>query len=115
MPQPVGGRGASKPKAATPRERAVAPVSTPTSTVEPALAPAPEPVATTTTVTEAPDRTGRADRARPGQRFHVVQPGESLWSIATDLLPATATTGEVARESAAAVDAQPGSDRYGEP
>jgi len=34
----------------------------------------------------------------PGDRFHVVLPGESLWSIATDVLGDRATVARVARE-----------------
>jgi len=36
--------------------------------------------------------------ARPGDRSHRVEPGESLWTIATDLLDHDATTTQVARE-----------------
>jgi hypothetical protein len=36
--------------------------------------------------------------ARPGARSHVVAPGESLWSIATDFLEAGASSGEISRE-----------------
>ncbi len=39
---------------------------------------------------------GRA--AKPGDRTHTVQPGESLWAIATDLLGGDATRARVARE-----------------
>jgi nucleoid-associated protein YgaU len=37
-------------------------------------------------------------RARPGDRAHSVLAGESLWSIATDVLGAGATPAQVARE-----------------
>ena len=37
-------------------------------------------------------------RAAPGDRFHVALPGESLWSIAADLLGDRATVARVARE-----------------
>jgi hypothetical protein len=38
------------------------------------------------------------DRADPNDRFHVVGPGESLWSIARDLLGREASTARIARE-----------------
>ena len=38
------------------------------------------------------------DRADPSDRFHVVLPGESLWSIARDLLGRDASTARIARE-----------------
>jgi len=38
------------------------------------------------------------DHAKPGDQAHTVQQGESLWSIATDLLGHDATTARVARE-----------------
>ena len=47
---------------------------------------------------EAGSATARGDRAKPGDRTHVVRPGESLWTIAADLLPSDATTAQVARE-----------------
>lgn len=36
--------------------------------------------------------------AKSGDRTHVVLPGESLWTIASDLLGSDATTAQVARE-----------------
>jgi Tfp pilus assembly protein FimV len=39
-----------------------------------------------------------ARRAKPGERVHVVMAGESLWSIASDLLGPRATVAKVARE-----------------
>jgi hypothetical protein len=38
------------------------------------------------------------EHAKPGDRMHTVLPGESLWTIATDLLGREATTAKVARE-----------------
>jgi len=35
--------------------------------------------------------------ARPGARTHLVAPGESLWSIASDLLGADASSEEIGR------------------
>jgi len=40
----------------------------------------------------------RQDGARRGDRFHVVRPGESLWSIARDLIGNEASVAAVARE-----------------
>lgn len=40
----------------------------------------------------------RTASAKPGDRFHVVLPGESLWSIARALLGSDASTASVARE-----------------
>lgn len=37
-------------------------------------------------------------RARPGDRTHTVQPGESLWAIARDMLGGHPTRAQVARE-----------------
>jgi nucleoid-associated protein YgaU len=36
--------------------------------------------------------------AKPGDRTHRVQPGESLWAIAADLLGTSATPARIARE-----------------
>jgi hypothetical protein len=41
---------------------------------------------------------GARDQARPGDRYHVVRAGESLWSIASDLLGEQATVARIARE-----------------
>jgi hypothetical protein len=52
-------------------------------------------------VQDAPAPTARAqieNGTRRGERFHVVQPGESLWSIARDLLGRDASAAAVARE-----------------
>jgi nucleoid-associated protein YgaU len=65
--------------------------STPTTTsaaVHPTTAPAP-----TVVVAGA-----AAGRAKPGDRFHVVRRGESLWSIAADVLGENATVARIARE-----------------
>jgi outer membrane biosynthesis protein TonB len=75
-----------------------APAAAPVQTTESAPAP-PAPVAE-----PAPSSTVRVvalssgSRAVPGDRFHVVRPGESLWSIAADLLGDRATVARVARE-----------------
>jgi Tfp pilus assembly protein FimV len=47
---------------------------------------------------EASTSTGRAGHLPPNARFHVVQPGESLWSIAKKLLGPNATATQIARE-----------------
>jgi hypothetical protein len=54
-------------------------------------APAVEPVAAGTTASDKP--------ARPGQRSYRVQPGDSLWTIASDLLGTRAADTEVVAES----------------
>jgi hypothetical protein len=53
---------------------------------------------TQTTVVPTADTAARGDRAKPGDRTHVVLVGESLWAIASDLLGPEATPAEVARE-----------------
>jgi hypothetical protein len=53
---------------------------------------------TSTTVVAAAVTAVRGDRAKPGDRTHVVLAGESLWAIASDLLGSEATPAEVARE-----------------
>jgi hypothetical protein len=84
----------------------------PSPTVPSDSAPEPEPVivasepseATTVHVVQEPSTStpttvaagGRA--ARPGDRFHVVLAGESLWSIANDVLGAEASVANIARE-----------------
>jgi hypothetical protein len=82
--------------------RAVAP---PSSEVTPSTAPlpaeTPTPAAPPVEVPE-PASVPPADPAEPGalagHRIHVVQPGESLWSIATALLPPGAANIEIAAE-----------------
>ena len=78
----------------------------------PAPAPAPEPVAiateprvaTTVYVSTQESSSPRADSAaggraaRPGDRSHVVRPGESLWLIARDVLGDGASVAKIARE-----------------
>jgi nucleoid-associated protein YgaU len=41
---------------------------------------------------------GDRDAAARGDRTHVARPGESLWSIARDVLGGTASTADIARE-----------------
>jgi nucleoid-associated protein YgaU len=78
----------------------------------PAPAPAPEPVAVASDPSEAttiyvaqepspaPAVSAAADgrAARPGDRAHVVLAGESLWSIARDVLGDGASVAKIARE-----------------
>lgn len=59
----------------------------------PAAEPAPAPPTTVRIVARS-----SGSRAAPGDRSHVVRPGESLWSIAADLLGDRATVARVARE-----------------
>jgi len=53
---------------------------------------------TSTRVVAAAVTAVRGDRAKPGDRTHVVLAGESLWAIASDVLGPEATPAEVARE-----------------
>ena len=72
--------------------------------VQPAAASSPAPVRTVVVsgahAASAPVARGHVARhpARPGDRSHTVEAGESLWTIATDLLGRDATTAQVARE-----------------
>ncbi len=94
------GRSIAAPAPAPPVQVA-APAST--KTAEPASTPTAEP-ASAPTAAPAPSSTvnvvarSSGSRAAPGDRFHVVRPGESLWSIAADLLGDRATVPQVARE-----------------
>jgi len=68
--------------------------------------PAPAPPSPPPAVTETPPATPasvtvagpKGSRAAPGDRFYVVRPGESLWSIAADRLAGRATVARIARE-----------------
>jgi LysM domain len=87
---------------AAPAQSRIAPTrSSDVVAVAPASAPvAPEPVQTTaapavTTRIVAHTSTGRAVK---GDRFHTVQEGESLWSIAADVLGEDAGVARIARE-----------------
>jgi len=59
-----------------------------------AAQPAPEAAEPVSTHVASTNKGGAA----PGDRFHVVRPGESLWSIAADLLGERATVPRIARE-----------------
>ena len=85
-------------------EPVAAPAPAPSDTA-PEPAPAPSVAAPTAVAEPAPGppeairvvaRTS-AGRAAPGDRVHTVQPGESLWSIAADLLGERATVARTAR------------------
>ncbi len=59
---------------------------------------APEPSAPATVLVTARSTQAKASRAKSGDRVHVVAPGESLWSIASDLLGDDASVARTARE-----------------
>ncbi len=69
-----------------------------------ATAPAPQsqgeasPAAMTTTTQARSSAGSNRQAAHRGDRSHVVRPGESLWSIASDLLGEDASTARIARE-----------------
>jgi hypothetical protein len=63
----------------------------------PAPAPAPE-VAAPVSVRVVAGTSASGREAAPGDRFHVVQRGESLWSIAADVVGERAGVGRIARE-----------------
>ncbi len=73
---------------AAPVVEAPAPAAPPVEAPEPAPSP---PTAPPAAVVEAPG-------ALQGHRLHTVRPGESLWSIATALLPPGAGNGQIAAE-----------------
>ena len=69
-------------------------VPTPASTATPPASVTPPAV-----VTRSPAATiSAADRAKPGDRTHTVGAGESLWSIASDVLGSDASPARIARE-----------------
>jgi hypothetical protein len=76
---------APEPVAATPPPTASVPVAA-------------TPTATASTAT-APDASGTARPARQGDRAHIVQRGESLWMIASDLLGPNASDAQLVAES----------------
>ncbi len=81
-------------------EPAAAPAPAP-AVAPPAAAPAPpepSPPGTAAPVTTRVVSGADTGRAAAGDRFHTVRAGESLWSIATDLLGERASTTRVARE-----------------
>jgi nucleoid-associated protein YgaU len=104
-PRPEGGqrretRRHKATEAAAPAPRSSVPHTRGEVTIAPAATPGePEPIqaepAPVTTRVVAHTATGRA---ADGDRFHTVQQGESLWSIAADVLGEEATVARIARE-----------------
>jgi LysM domain len=89
-------------RAAKPNRAPAPPRSAPT-TVADATTPVPaattvQPAASTVQAAPAAPPVARSERASRGDRFHVVQPGESLWTIARDLTGKDASVVAVARE-----------------
>ena len=86
-----------------PEPKIVAPAPAPAPSVQ-AAEPAAAAAAPAPAAESVPSSTYRVvarssgSRAAPGDRFHVVRPGESLWSIAADLLGDRATVPRIARE-----------------
>jgi hypothetical protein len=86
-----------------PRSPAIVPTQTngATAAFQPEPIEAPSHVSDSTTIRLAQSSSvsaARRDAARRGDRFHVVQRGESLWSIAKDLLGDDASVSRIARE-----------------
>jgi Tfp pilus assembly protein FimV len=61
-------------------------------------APIPAQAVTRTIALGAATTVSRAGRARPGNRWHTVRSGESLWSIGSDVLGGRASSARVAAE-----------------
>ena len=72
-------------------------VAQPAPAAEPAPAPAAEPAPAPVETVRVVSRSS-GSRAGSGDRFHTVRPGESLWSIAADVLGDRATVPRIARE-----------------
>ena len=90
-------RSVSAPAPAQPVVAEPVPAAEPAPAPDPApAAPAPEPAAEPTTVRVVARSSGTP--AAPGDRVHVVRPGESLWSIAADVLGERASMASLARE-----------------
>jgi hypothetical protein len=85
-----------------PRPDAEVPQPEPETAATDSPAPQPQPAITAPAPSTSPStaiETASASHApRRGDRFHVVRPSESLWSIAAALLPADASTARIARE-----------------
>lgn len=80
------------------RQRPVIRVTVPATTVVPAPS-TPVPPASTTTAAETSPPTKPSPGVRSGQATHTIQSGESLWTIASDLLGPDATDAEIAAET----------------
>jgi hypothetical protein len=76
----------------------LAPEPAPQPTTAPATASAPSAVEETVATAAAATAPPSGQRARPGERSHVVLPGESLWSIADDMLGDKVSVARIARE-----------------
>jgi hypothetical protein len=87
-------RPASVPAHAVAPAHATSPTSAVAAPTRVAATPPPR-RAPTPTVVVSGTQTGRS---QPGDRFHIVRPGESLWSIAADVLGDDATVARIARE-----------------
>lgn len=107
-PQPVNDAApaASEPTAADATGPSRAPGNRPTehrtrrvasAPVAPVPAPTSVPVASPTSATPSVPAAPRSP-AEPGDTSHIVEPGESLWAIAADLLGDDATPARIARE-----------------
>jgi hypothetical protein len=88
---------AAAPEHAQPHDPAVTPAqTTPTPQPEPVVVP--DVPSGSWTVRLAENTTTHRHATQPADRFHVVQRGESLWSIAKDLLGEDASVARIARE-----------------
>jgi hypothetical protein len=95
---PIGRRSHHPPPVTRSATTQVAARTTAPATSLPAPAPAPAPSTAATATRQAGAMTVGGQHAKSGDRTHVVLPGESLWTIASDLLGSDATTAQVARE-----------------
>lgn len=95
-PQPSAEAHAQHPRSPEPTPQPAAAEPAPTATAGVAT-----PVAGHAATQQTPvlvEAGAASGRARPGDRSHVVMPGESLWSIAADLLGRDASPARIARE-----------------
>jgi nucleoid-associated protein YgaU len=97
-PEGIGVDTAERARRDRPVERAKPAVQPRVVVAAPAPVVAPAPPQTATVLVVAGTNQNKVAEAKSGDRFHVVQRGESLWSIATDLLGEGASTTQIARE-----------------